>query len=151
MVLTLTWEDFERACRRIASQISRSYQPECILAIARGGLIVSVRLSHMLNVRCFAFSSVEYYREPGVKAGRPKLEIPPVGEYMGKRVLLVDDIIDTGDTVKLIVDLLKGKIRDLRIAALTFKPWTSVKPDYYGFGPVKEWVVFPWEIKWDEK
>jgi len=147
MVLTLTWRNFEKACRKLAYQIRCSYDPECILAIARGGLIVSVRLSHMLDVRCLAFTSVEYYREPGVKAGRPKLEVPPTGEYIGKRVLLVDDIIDTGDTVKLIIDLLRGKIRDLRIAALTFKPWSSIKPNYYGFGPVKEWVVFPWEIK----
>ncbi|HXW38045.1 MAG TPA: phosphoribosyltransferase family protein, partial [Nitrososphaerales archaeon] len=76
---------------------------------------------------------------------KPKVVSTLTEEVAGKTVLVVDDLVDEGDTLRTVVKHLSSKNpRSIRTAVLFRKPWSSVTPDYY-LETLDEWVVFPWE------
>ena len=64
-----------------------------------------------------------------------------------KKVLLVDDVVDTGKSAVMIKDhLLREGVKEIMILTLYFKPWSIVRPDFYS-KETSDWIVFPWEVK----
>jgi hypoxanthine phosphoribosyltransferase len=81
-----------------------------------------------------------------LKANQPSPNPSPVN-VSGKKVLVVDEIADTGKSLQLIREHLKARgASEVRIATIYLKPWSIVKPDYYA-KETNRWVVFPWEVK----
>ena len=144
-----SWEDVERLCESVAEQVRRSgFKPDLIVAIARGGFPPARLISDILDVRRVASITVEYYRAVGETEARPKVIFPLNADVEGKRVLLVDDVADTGHSLKLVRDLLLEKgAREVRVATLHYKPWSILKPDYYG-EETTAWIIYAWE-KWE--
>jgi hypoxanthine phosphoribosyltransferase len=98
-------------------------------------------------VNDIATLEIKLYEGIGVRGRRPYLRQPLVGEVRGRRILLVDDISDTGMTLQLASEVLALYMpEEVKTATLYIKPWTSFVPDYYG-GTTEKWVVFPWEKK----
>jgi len=115
----MSWQKFDNACVHLVRQINNSgYEFRAIHGVPRGGLVVAVRLSHLLNLPLRLFD--------------PKGSNP-------HRILVVDDILDSGKT------LLPFKKEGLKIAALYFKPGSEVEPDFYVHIKKEAWIVFPWE------
>ena len=143
----LGWAEFEEAVQFIALKLRKSnYSPDIIVAIARGGLILGVRLSHILKIPMRSIHMV-FYDEKDNRLEKPKLLIPLQSEkdVKGKKVLLVDDIADTGLTLKNAVEYLKSLgAEEIKIATIAYKPSSIVVPDIFLFVTSK-WVVFPWE------
>ena len=86
---------------------------------------------------------MKYYRGANLRMKEPEL-LADVERVSG-RVLVVDDVADTGTSLEFVVRRLKGKgAREIRTATIAYKPRSRVKPDYFVYETDK-WVVFPWE------
>ncbi|HDG64366.1 MAG: phosphoribosyltransferase [Thermococcus sp.] len=140
----LTWWQVDRAIFSLAD-VLREYNPDTIVGISRGGLIPAVRLSHILGDVDFKVIDVKFYKGIDERTEEPTITIPIHGSLEGKRVVIVDDVSDTGKTLQVVIDEVKKRgPRDIKVACLAMKPWTSVVPDFYVFRTDK-WIVFPWE------
>lgn len=117
---------------------------DLVVGIARGGIPVAMVLSDRLDVKVDIINVKSY---TGIaKRSRPKIVSTLTEGIRGKRVLVVDDLVDHGDTMKTVVGyLLRMKPKTLRTAVLFKKPWSKNEPDYYT-EVVDEWIVFPWEL-----
>ena len=142
----LTWELFGVASRQLAVNVAGTgYRPDLILAIARGGLPVGGALGYALGVKNCATINVEFYTGIGERMDVPVVlpPTPPLVDLAGLRVLVADDVADSGHTLKLIVDLVRPHVAELRSAVLYKKPWSVVEPDYF-WAKTDAWIDFPW-------
>jgi len=140
----LTWWQVDRAIFSLADKL-REYKPDVIVGIARGGLIPAVRLSHILGDIELKVIDVKFYTDINEHTEMPKITIPIYGDLKGERVVIVDDVSDTGKTLEVVINEVKRLgAKEIKVACLAMKPWTSVVPDFYVFRTDK-WIVFPWE------
>lgn len=141
--LTLSWDEVERAAKTLANSIKRDFDPDIIVGVARGGLIPAVRLSHLLGDKLLRIIHVKYYKRANVRL--KKLEVLADIERIQGKVLLVDDVADTGMSLEFLLEHLKGKgAKETRTATIAYKPGSRLKPDYFVYETDK-WIVFPWE------
>jgi len=147
----LTWDDIEDCCKKLASVIKNSdFKPEMIVGIQRGGCITAVLLSHLLNIENFCTIGIRSTKSDDIRSPRIKPIIYDSFSLQlitGKRVLLADDITDTGETlIEAKKELLKYGPKEAKSATIICAPASNGKVDFYG-KEVKPWVVFPWEKK----
>ena len=123
----------------------RIFEPEILLAVARGGLTLSHLMAQALNIRdLYTLNSIHY-------EGEKKLDtfnifnIPDLS--LANRVLIIDDIIDSGETMKEILSILKEKFPNIefKIASLFYKTTALIKPDF-SVREANEWIDFFWEV-----
>lgn len=153
----LTWQGFGDACRQIAQQIADSgWMPDLIVAIARGGMLPAGAISYALGVKANGAINVEFYTGVGKTMLEPEILEPymDISSLEGKRVLIVDDVADSGKTLKLIMGLIakeglsmgSGAAKvDARSATIYLKPTSIIKPDYV-FKQTDKWINFPWSV-----
>ncbi|NJE54575.1 phosphoribosyltransferase [Thermococcus sp. 21S9] len=141
----LTWWQIDRAVFALAEEIQKHFMPDVIVGIARGGLIPAVRLSHVLGDVELKVIDVKFYKGIDERMEKPVVTIPLHGSLKDKRVVIVDDVSDTGKTLEVVIEeVKKAGAKEVKVACLSMKPWTKVVPDFYVFRTDK-WIVFPWE------
>ena len=142
----LTWDDFGRASRELARTVRRSgFEPDLVVAIARGGLPLAGAISYALGTKMCGSINVEFYTDVDETLPEPIL-LPPMLDapaLAGKRVLLADDVSDSGRTLALVVELLEGYGADVRSVTLYTKPRTVHEP-HYEWRRTDRWITFPW-------
>ncbi|UCD44542.1 MAG: phosphoribosyltransferase [Candidatus Bathyarchaeota archaeon] len=131
---------------KVAGQIREGgYIPDVIVAISRGGFVPARVLSDYLGRRRLASIQIEYYTGVGSKTREPRVVYPLNADVSGLRVLLVDDVSDTGVTLKVAKEHVENRGPEVvQVVTLHVKPWTSYRPDYTAT-EVEEWIVYPWE------
>jgi hypoxanthine phosphoribosyltransferase len=142
----VSWEHIYDLAVKLAAQIDESgAHHDCIVGVSRGGLIPARLLSDLLNLKELYVMGVVYYLEAGRRAGNPVITFPVQGEVRGRRVLLTDDVADSGDSLLVAREHLRqaGASRVLT-ATLYCKPWSRLKPDFFA-ETTEAWIVFPWE------
>lgn len=148
-VKLVTWEEVVEWSRGLARVIKQSgYKPTVIIAVARGGYVAARLLCDFLGVENLLSIQSQHWTEAAKASEKAILKFPYKVDLQGHKALLVDDIVDTGETLKLARDYIAEEWRpdDLRIATLQWiSPVAKLKPDYY-YIEVKEWVWFqyPW-------
>jgi uncharacterized protein len=142
-VLQISWEKFGEMCRDLAV-LSAPYGPEAVVGIARGGWLPATVLACML--RCDLYPMRLSRREGGqVVHDTPLILLPPPAQVAGRRVLLLDDIADSGVTLSLGVRALKrAGVAEIRTAALVAHSWAAPPPDIVGLA-TDAFVVTPWD------
>ena len=153
----LTWELFGVAERELAAQIVASgWMPDLIIAIARGGLIPAGAIGYAIGIKAMGAMNVEFYTGVGQTLDEPVL-LPPLmdaSELPGKKVLVVDDVADSGKTLKMVMDLLRSQGLevgdetvpvDARSAVIYRKPRSVFTPDYC-WRVTDKWINFPWSV-----
>jgi len=145
----LTWERFGTAARELAEQVAADgYVPDIILSIARGGLFVAGALGYALDVKNLHVMNVDFYT--GVDKRLPvPIVLPPVPNVVdlsGSRVLVADDVADTGATLKLVRDFCAGHVADVRCAVVYEKPHSTVRCEYV-WRRTNQWIDFPWSAQ----
>jgi hypoxanthine phosphoribosyltransferase len=142
----LTWEAFGDASRALATMVADDgFVPDLILAIARGGLFVAGSLGYALSVKNIHLMNVEYYTGIDQRLPLPVV-LPPTPELVDledARVLVADDVADTGHTLRLVHDFCRGKVGDVRAAVLYQKPQTVIDCEY-AWSRTDRWIDFPW-------
>ncbi len=142
-VLELTWEVFGELCRALAVKVARDYDPDIILGIARAGAIPGAVVASFLRKDFF---SMTITRRAGgeVVRERPLILSAAPKETAGKRVLIVDEICTTGETLRMALAAVRhaGAV-EIRTAT-SFVKVGGYKPDYYAI-ETENMVIFPWD------
>jgi uncharacterized protein len=141
-----TWNQLYELLLNQAHKVLESGKPNLIVALARGGTIPARILSDLLEIP-YASVQVKLYHDIAHAGSKPELKQPLTESVAGKRVLLVDDIADSGRSIQFTAAYLKGEgAENVQTATLYFKPTCAITPDYYE-KTTSNWVVFPWEYK----
>ena len=140
----ISWGEIEEATERLGTSISSSgFEPEFLIGITLGGLIPLTLLAKQLKIKDVLTIHAHSYEKTEKKD--LLIKYPPNADLRGKRVLLVDEIADTGETLRAISKILTeeyGAI--LKTAVLVRKKTCSFTPDFSVI-ETDAWVVFPWE------
>lgn len=147
----LTWSRFGDAARELAQQVVDSgWFPDMVVAVARGGLLPAGAVAYALGVKAMGTMNVEFYTGIGVTLSEPVF-LPPLMDLRtltGKRVLVVDDVADSGRTLAKVIAAVAdhGTVRrptDVRSAVIYRKPTSATEPDYV-WRTTSRWIIFPW-------
>ena len=120
----MSWETFGVASRELATSVADSgYEPDIILAIARGGLLAAGALGYALAVKNLYTMNVEFYTGVDERLPVPMIlpPVPDLVELRFARVLIVDDVADTGHTLKIVEDFFRGRVKEVRSAVLFYR------------------------------
>lgn len=142
----LSWEVFGGAGIELARAVhADGFRPDIILAIARGGLFVAGALAYALGVKNLHLINVEYYTGEDARREFPVILPPPLSlvDISEKKVLVADDVADTGHTLKLVREFCHEHVREVRAAVLYEKPHSEIKCEYV-WRRTAAWIVFPW-------
>jgi hypoxanthine phosphoribosyltransferase len=144
----LSWELFGTAGRELALEIAGDgFDPDLILSIARGGLFVAGALGYALDVKNLYVMNVEYYTGVDQRLDLPVM-LPPVPnavDLAGSKVLVADDVADTGATLKLVRDFCADHVAEVRCAVIYEKPRSEVTCEYV-WRRTEKWINFPWSV-----
>ena len=142
----MSWDDLGAGSRDLAETIhDDGYRPDIVLAIARGGLLVAGALAYALGVKNTFTMNVEFYTGVDERLEMPMI-LPPVPDlidFAETRVLIADDVADTGATLALVKEFCAGKVAEVRCAVLYEKPRSTVRCEYV-WRRTDRWIVFPW-------
>ncbi|MEE3139964.1 MAG: phosphoribosyltransferase [Actinomycetota bacterium] len=145
----LDWTNYGIACRALATRVADDgYRPDIILAIARGGLFVAGSLGYALSVKNLYVMNVEYYTGVDERLDVPVV-LPPyvdVVDLRDTRVLIVDDVADTGHTLALVRDHCLSEVAEVRTAVLYEKSRSVVECEYV-WKYTDQWINFPWSTQ----
>ena len=145
----MTWDDLGDGARALAERVhDDGYRPEMVLAIARGGLLVAGALAYALDVKNTYTMNVEFYTGVDERLDVPMI-LPPVPDLVDlgeARVLIADDVADTGATLALVKDFCAGKVGEVRCAVLYEKPRSEVRCEYV-WRRTDRWIDFPWSAE----
>ena len=146
-LLHLNWDDVQSLTEEVASQIQESgYVPDVIVAVSRGGFDPARILCDQLGIKRLASLQVEYYRDINETSSTPEIVFPLNAEVPDMSILVVDDVSDTGSSLRAARDhVLERGASEVRVATLHVKPWTKFRPDYSA-SVVESWIIYPWEI-----
>lgn len=137
------WHEFDKAVSSLANTLKQKYDPDIIVGVARGGLFPAVRLSHLMGDKTLRIIHVKYYKSVNLRMKKPEL-LADVGRLKGK-VLVVDDVADTGTTLEFVIKHIKRKgAKEVKVATIAMKPHSTFKPDFFVF-KTNKWIIFPWE------
>jgi uncharacterized protein len=142
----MSWQDLGDGTQRLAELVhADGYRPDIVLAIARGGLLVGGALGYALGVKNTFSMNVEFYTGVDERLEMPMLlpPVPDLVDFAEQRVLIADDVADTGATLALVKDFLEGKVGEVRCAVLYEKPRSTVSCEYV-WRRTDRWIVFPW-------
>ena len=141
----ISWSEYGNLAEALAEKVrANGRRYDLVVGIARGGIPVAMVVSDHLNVK-IDFVNVKSYNDIG-KRTAPRILSTLVEGVEGKDVLLVDDLVDQGDTLAFMKKYLADQRPvSLETAVLFRKPWSKVGPDYF-LETVSEWVVFPFEL-----
>jgi len=142
------WSQIYDMLLNLAEKIRKSgFKPDVIVGVSRGGWPPARVLSDLLSNSNLANVRAEFYLGVAETKGEPSLTQPVSIGVSGKKVLVVDEVADTGKSLKLVIKhIFERGAKEVRIAAVYYKPWSVVKPDFYD-RETSCWVVFPWEVK----
>ncbi len=145
----MTWDDLGRGSRELAEAVAADgYRPDMILGIARGGLLVAGGLGYALGVKNTFTMNVEFYTGIDERLEIPMI-LPPVPDLVDfgeTRVLIADDVADTGATLQLVQEFCAGKVAEVRCAVLYEKPRSAVHCEYV-WRRTDRWITFPWSAE----
>jgi uncharacterized protein len=144
-VQELTWADFDRHVQALARAITAASRPEAVVGLAHGGVFVGGALSSALGCDFYPVRISRRSRDKAVRK-QPRLSGEMPAELKGKRVLVVDDVARSGDTLRLAMELaLKVGVKETRTAVLVARP-DGFRPDHAALS-TEGLVVFPWDYE----
>ena len=145
----LGWAEFGVATRALAQAVADDgYRADVVVAVARGGLTVAGALAYALGVKNCGAMNVEFYTGVDQRLDVPVV-LPPTLDLVdvaGLRVLVADDVADTGHTLRLVREVLAQHVAEARTAVLYRKPRSVVAPDY-AWKETERWIDFPWSAE----
>ena len=154
--LIISWDDYNQTVEKLAIQIYDSgYKPTLLVGIMRGGAPMIDLLSRVFKLKC-AYLAVESYSGKGIEDEQGDIvfsrEMSSIAKNMGGRILLCDDLSDTGITLNKSIDWLKkyepikDKIEDIKTAILWKKKSSTFEPDFCAMRFKDDpWIVQPFE------
>jgi len=143
-----SWDYVYSLLLELADKIRRAgFKPDVIVGISRGGWFPARILSDLLENPELASVRAEFYLKVAQARDEPVITQPVSAPVEGRRVLLVDDVADTGKSLRLVRSHLRERgASEVRVATIYYKPWSILVPDWYA-RETRAWIIFPWERK----
>ncbi len=145
----ISWTEVQRLCLRLATLIRDSdFQPDIVVAIARGGYVPARLLCDYLDIMTLTSIKIEHYLAGSAKQAHAVIRQPLCTAIENQRVLLVDDVNDSGDTLDVAIQhLYSFQPHEVRIAVMHHKTTTHFKVDYLAKTIIKwRWLIYPWAV-----
>ncbi|HBC84717.1 MAG TPA: hypothetical protein DCZ30_04725 [Clostridiales bacterium] len=155
----LDWNSIMEISNGIAKDIKKSYNPDIIISVVRGGMIPSVILSHILDIRDIENINVKETISDEINSLKHEPIVDKnlnLNKIKGKKVLVVDDIIGSGATIRKIKEEIEKWEPDeikTAVCVVNEENWEKSNEDNYESSIdykgkcVRGWVVFPWETR----
>lgn len=143
-----SWDEIYEMLLALADMIKKDFfSPDVIIGVSRGGWPPARVMSDLLGNVELANIRVEFYRGVAETGDEPVITQPLSMPVEGRKVLIMDDVADTGKSLKLVREHVEKRHANvIKIATIYYKPWSTVIPDYY-VKVTRRWIVFPWERK----
>jgi hypoxanthine phosphoribosyltransferase len=145
----MSWPDLGEGSRTIAQAVADDgYRPDVVLGIARGGLLVAGAVGYALGVKNTFTMNVEFYTGVDERLEMPMIlpPVPDLVDFADFKVLIADDVADTGATLELVLGFCAGKVAEVRCAVLYEKSRSAVKCEYV-WRRTDRWITFPWSAE----
>lgn len=143
-----SWNQIYRLLLKLAEAVRKSgFEPDLIVGVSRGGWIPARIMSDLLETPKLANVTAEFYVGVAETKREPTITQPVSLPVKGAKVLVVDDVADTGESLKVVNSHLKNQgASEIKIATIYYKPWSVIVPHCYE-KETRCWIVFPWEQK----
>jgi len=147
----VTWKDIERWSMDIVRKVKKSgYEPEIVIGLARGGLVPARLIADYLNIKDLYAVKTEHWGLTATPDGKARLAQGLQVSIEEKKVLVVDDITDTGQSLKLAVEHIREhRPSQIKSATLLHITHSKYVPDYYSEEVPEHnwtWFIFPWNV-----
>lgn len=141
-----SWDQIYEMLIELAKRVKDSgFKPDLIVGVCRGGWAPARVMSDLLENANTASIRIEFYLAPGVTSKKPVISQAIMVPVKGVKVLVVDDVSDTGESLKVAVDHLDVcGAKAIKTATLYYKPQSIFKPDFFII-QTEQWIIFPWE------
>lgn len=150
-VVNLSWQDVEHDALHIINRMKEdAFEPDIIVSIARSGLIPASLIAYALgNKQLYVikvdFSKVQKDGKDQELRDRPIISQELTRDVQGLKILVVDEMVVSGSTLKLVKAYMEIKNPlEVKYAVLYKQPWAEFKPDYFG-REIIEWPLYPWK------
>ncbi len=142
----MSWERFYDLSKSTGKKIIQGgYAPDVIIGLARGGWCFARVLCDFIGVKDLLSVKVEHWGITATPDGEVKIKYPLNVDFTGKRVLVVDDISDTGKSLRVATNHVESfKPLEVKTATLLLLNGSTFAPDFFGEELTWRWVVFPW-------
>ncbi len=149
--LVMDWDLFYKLARKVGDKINKlDYKPDVIVGLARGGWVLARVLCDFIGVKDLVSLKVEHWGVTATPDGTAKLKHAINVDLKGKKILVVDDITDTGESMRVAVEYIKSlEPAEVRTASLLHLTCAKFKSDYIGEELPWIWVIFPWNFTED--
>jgi len=145
----ISWGEVQRLCRRLAGRVRASgYDPDIVIAIGRGGYVPARLLCDCLDIMALTTIKIEHYLSGASRQEQAVIRYPLKADIRELKVLLVDDVNDTGDTLEIAIEHLQAfHPAEVRTAVMHHKTSTRFAVDYYARKVIKwRWLIYPWAV-----
>ena len=141
-----SWDQIYEMLIELAKRVKSSgFKPDLIVGVCRGGWTPARVMSDLLENANTASIRIEFYLAPGVTAKKPVISQAIMVPVKGVNVLVVDDVADTGESLKVAVEHLDVcGAKAIKTATIYYKPQSIFKPDFFII-QTEQWIIFPWE------
>ncbi|AHC51265.1 phosphoribosyltransferase [Sulfolobus acidocaldarius SUSAZ] len=144
-----SWNEIEEGVLTIAEKmLDDNFVPDMIVSILTGGVIPAKLISDALGIKNLKYVDIRFYKGVKDRENKPIVRAIYVNDVEAKKVLVIDDVSDTGETLDFagnIIAMFNPSV--VRTATLFVKPWSRKYPDYY-YKIIDKWIIFPWD-KWE--
>lgn len=142
-VLHISWDATVEYCEQLAKKID--YKPDLLVGLSRGGLVPLRLLSDILGINSVGVLGLSLYKGIGKTFDKPKIVQDLAIDITGKKILIIDDVADSGRSLVAAKAYFEGKgAKEIKIATLHYKPNSIFKPDYF-VATTTAWIAYPWE------
>ncbi len=148
----ISWSEIQRLCLKLAQQIKVSeFDPDVVVAIGRGGYVPARLLCDYLDIMALTSIKIELYHSGSKKSEQAVIKYPLCVNVKGQKILLVDDVNDSGETLDMALNHLHAFApAEIRTAVLHQKLSTHCAIDYYAKKVIKwRWLIYPWAVHED--
>ncbi len=143
----VTFEEVHDMVRRVSEKVKASgYRPDTIVGIARGGWIPARLMCDFLGMTDLVSLKVEHWVETGKTKDEATIKYPLVANFRGRKILVVDDITDTGKSLIVSTEHLRRlNPEEVRVAVMQYIPESKFRPDYFAeIVKIWTWFIYPW-------
>ena len=143
-----SWDQIYKLLLNLTSKIRKNgFKPDIIIGVSRGGWPPARVMSDLLENPKLANVATEFYVDVAETKGEPVITQPVSVSVKRKKLLVVDDVADTGESLRLVRSHLEEQgATEVKTATIYYKPWSVIIPDYYE-KETSSWIIFPWERK----
>lgn len=149
--LFLDWKEIDKAASDAAGKIKASgFRPDWVIGVARGGVVPARLFCDLLHLKNLAMLKVDHWGVTASPDGQARLSYGTNVNLNGQKVLLVDDITDTGQSLTIAKQYLEEQQpAEIKTATLYHLTGSTFTPDFYGLEREWAWLIFPWNRRED--